>query len=217
MDERGIIILAILVMVGVTIARFLVQDSDGTKLEGLDEIELPVMSQWRTFLVVVGALGVGMSVSFLISSLWPTGSLAILMLLVGSATFVLGGLWTTRRWRRIGLLRYTFERLTLQDRKDQYSVDLCKPYELFECDESMSLSDSNSQIQGVYFLQGSDLWGFSYGLTFGQVPRKNCPGQGQSTMLGPAARVVHERIRSRWLASQPAAHGPPSQGTLTGQ
>ena len=211
MDERGIIVLALLAMIGVVIGRYLFQDSDGTRFEGLDEIELPVMSQLRSFLVVVVFLGVGSAASILITSMWPSG---FLTLLVGPVTFGLLGLWTTRKWRQIGMLRYTFERLTLQDPSGQYSLDLCKPYELFETDESMTLSDSNAQIQGVYFVQGSVAWGFSYALRFGEVPRKNCPGQGNSTLLGKAAGIVHERIRARHLASQSSAS---SEGSSTGR
>jgi hypothetical protein len=110
-------------------------------------------------------------------------------------------LWMTHGWRRVGALRYTAARLTLETKAQPCLLDLDRPFELYE---GSATGPGGSQLQVLSFRQDGIAWGFSYGLPITRKPYVNCDVNGYlSPLLGGEARVIHDRIRSR-LAAPPA-------------
>ena len=168
------------------------------RLAAQEVIVVLVMSEWKSILIVL--LGTAV---FVLGGVfgWPLTTSFVIRV---SVPFVAGCLcvatllWLTRGWRRVGELRYTPNELSLVVDGCSYALDLRQPFELFEWSES---GPGDSTLQKVVLRQGEAAWGFTYPLGVGHKQYDNCPGMGgPRVMLNGEASVIHERLRA-WRPS----------------
>ena len=201
MSDETLVVVGILVGI-VAMIVVLVRYQRGTerRLAAQDETEIPVMSFWLSVATVVVSIAIG-PVTFGIvaafSSQWSRehAGVATLSVLIASGLLIPLCLWGTRRWRRVGELRYTAERLTLHLKDRRCELDLTRPFELFE---GSATGPGDSQLQVLSFRQDGIAWGFSYGLPIGRKPYVNHQANGYlMPLLGGETRVIHDRLRAK--------------------
>ena len=216
MSDETLVVVGILVGIAVMVIALLrYQRGKERRLAARAEIEIPVMSfGWSVATVVVslviGPVTLGFVGGFSPSWLREHAGLATLSVLVASGLLIPLGLWLTRGRRRVGVLRYTAERLTLEMTAARCTLDLARPFELFE---GSAMGPGNSYLQVLTFRQDGVAWGFSYGLPITRKPYVNREVKGYLTrLLGGETRVIRDRVRARaGLASPSPGQGPPSE------
>jgi hypothetical protein len=198
MSDETLVVVGILVGIAVMIvALVLYQRGKERRLAAQADIEIPVMSFWRSVATVVVSIAAGpVTLGMVSASSWfrEHAAAATLSMLVASGLLLPLCLWLTRGWRRAGELRYTAEHLTLDMKGQRCTLDLARPFELFE---GSALGPGDSQLQVLTFRQDGIAWGFSYGLPIGRKPYVNRDVKGYLTpLLGGETRVIHDRVRS---------------------
>jgi hypothetical protein len=200
-SDEAILVVAILSGIAVMIVLLVrYQRGKETRLAALTEIEIPIDSVARSVLIVLPAVCIGpvlVAVFGAMTDPWlRSHALAGTVTSIGlGVAGLFGGLRVSRRFRRVGLLRYTPARLELQVGKEIRHIDLDQPYML---DEGMAWGPGNMPLQVLYVRQGRNVLKLSYGLPLG----RKAHGERQfETYVIPLvdgeARVVHDRLRAR--------------------
>jgi uncharacterized membrane protein len=201
MRDENLVVVGILVGLAamiVVLVRY--QRGKERRLAAQDEIEIPIMSFWWSVATVVLSIVIGPLALGGLSALSPSwfrahAAVATLSMLAASGLLVPLCLWLTHGWRRIGALRYTATRLTLEMKDQRYALDLDRSFELYE---GSSTGPGGSPLQVLSFRQDGVAWGFSYGLPITRKPYVNLDVDGYLTpLLGGEVRVIHDRIRAR--------------------
>jgi hypothetical protein len=169
------------------------------RLAAQTEIEIPIQSVGRTVVIILPAMVLGPVLVAVLGALThpgPQHALAAVFLAVGLGVVgMFGGIALSRRYARIGLLRYTPKRVDLHLRAQQWSVDLGQPYEL---DEALAFGPNHMSLQVLVVRQGGGGLAFSYGLPLG---RKAYGDRSVDQYIEPLvdgeARVIHDRLRTR--------------------
>jgi hypothetical protein len=207
MSDETLVVVGILVgIVAMIVVLVRYQRGKERRLAAQAEIEIPVMSFWWSVATVVVSIAVGPVALGVVSALSPSSfrehaAVATLSMLVASGLLVPLCLCLTHGWRRVGVLRHTATRLTLEMKDQRFALDLDRPFELYE---GSATGPGGSQLQVLSFRQDGIAWGFSYGLPIARKPYVTCDVNGYLTpLLGGEARVIHDRIRSR-LPAPPA-------------
>jgi hypothetical protein len=204
MSDENLVVVGGLVGIAVMILALVgYQRGKERRLAAMADIEIAVMSFWWSVATTVVSLAIGpVTLGFVgtFQSSWMRehAGVAVLSALVASGLLVPLCLWLTRGWRRVGVLRYTAERLTLEMNGGTCTLDLGQPFELFE---GSAMGPGNSQLQVVSFRQDGIAWGFSYGLPITRKPYVNHEVNGYLTpLLNGETRVIHDRVRARAIA-----------------
>jgi len=190
-------IVVLLGLAGMTVAMVAFLRRRERRLAARPEIEIPILSFWRSVLVVVLAISVpplpGIWVVSSIPWLYDRAELAFLFVVAFGGIVIPVVMRWTRSWRRIGVLRATSDRMTLRLHGDEWSIDLARPFELRE---GCATEPGGVRLQVATFRQDGVEWGFSYGLPIGREPYGNRELDGfVLPLLGAEARVIHERVR----------------------
>jgi hypothetical protein len=111
----------------------------------------------------------------------------------------LAGLWIglrySRRFRRVGVLRYTSSALDFEFGNVRRHLHLSQPYEL---EEGLAFGLKNMPLQVVIITQNSECWGFSYGLPMWRKPYGDKTLDEYLTpLLAGETRIIHDRLRQR--------------------
>ncbi len=201
MDGETVVVIGILLGIAIMITVLvLYQRGKERRLAVQTEIEIPVMSLWRSVAVIVAATvvgPVGMALVGAFSSAWlrENAAVVVLSMLVGCGLLIPLGLWLSRGWRRDGVLRHTADELSLEVKDGRHVLDLRQPFELIE---GRATGPGDLPLQVVVFLQGGKRWGFSYGLPIARKPYGDTIMEDYPMpMLGGEVRVIHDRLRAR--------------------
>ncbi|MGA9525975.1 MAG: hypothetical protein WBV82_31235 [Myxococcaceae bacterium] len=191
---------------GMIVGIFAYQNWNEARLARHVRIELPIESMGRSVLVALLSL-VPVPVAMGAIDAWvhpwtrQNAPGAVLIGIGGSDLSLLAGIALTRKFRRIGALEWSQERIELRVGGEVATLDLTRPFALFEAG---AIGPGGVQAQVVVLKQGDRAWGFSYGLRLGRKPYGNAGVDGTiSPFLGGAARVIHDRLRGSSLATLP--------------
>jgi hypothetical protein len=167
------------------------------RLAALPEIEIPIQSVGRAALIIAALSAVGPVLVGVLAALTDQGRQhAVAAVLLGLGIGIAGmfaGMRLSRRFARIGLLRYAPPRLELQLGPERWHVDLDQPCQLAE---ASAFGPSGIRLQVLAVKQGDRLVAFSYGLPIG---RKAYGDHAVDRYIEPLvdgeARVIHDRLR----------------------
>ena len=204
MSDEGILVVAILggiaAMIVVLVAY---RRRKEARIAALTDIEIPIQSTFRSTLIILPSMVVGpvlVGVLGAITDPWGRQhALAATLLAIGLGVVGMFAGWKlSRRYARIGLLRYAPPRLELQVRADHWRVNLDEPYQL---DEAFAFGPANMSLQVLVVRQGDHGVAFSYALPLG---RKFHGDQAVDRYIEPLvdgeARIIHDRLRARAAA-----------------
>jgi hypothetical protein len=199
-DEAILVVVILAGIAGMIVVLVRYQRGKEARLAALTEIEIPIASTLRTVLVVLPSIAVSpvlMAVLGAMTDPWLRHH-ALAATLTGIGVGVVGlfvGLRVSRRFCRIGLLRYTPVSLDLELGDERRHIDLDEPYELAE---GMAWGPANMPLQVLSVRQGDRHWGFSYGLPLGRKPYGDGGFDRYLTpLVNGEARVIHDRLRAR--------------------
>jgi hypothetical protein len=174
------------------------------RLATQDEIVVLLTSEWKGMVILLAWIAVFVLVGAFAPLLLKRGEfghvgvvLSVLLLDLGlcGLGFTLC-MQITRSWRRVGVLRYTPDHLSLTiDSCREWELDLRQQFELFEW--SIVGPAEGQALQAVVVRQDETFGGFTYPLAITHQPFDNSPPvEGPRPMVGPDARVLHERLRA---------------------
>jgi hypothetical protein len=196
-DEAAVVlgILGIIVVMIVVLVRQ--QRRKEARLAALAEIEIPIQSTWRSVLILIPLMVVGPVLGAVFGALTDRGRhLAVAVVLSSLGLGVVGMLAAmrlSRRYARIGLLRYAPPLLELQVGTQRWHVDLDQPFELAE---ASAFGPGNIHLQVLAVRQDERVVAFSYGLPLGRKPYgDHAVDRYVEPLVDGEARVVHDRLR----------------------
>lgn len=106
------------------------------------------------------------------------------------------GMSLSRRYARIGLLRYAPPHLELRLGPERWHVDLDQPCELAE---ASAFGPASVPVQVLAVRQGDHVLAFSYGLPMGRKPYgDHAVDRYIEPFIDAEARVIHDRLRRRF-------------------
>jgi hypothetical protein len=199
-DEAILIVVLLGGIAVMCVALLRYQKHKEARLAARTEIEVPIQSVLRSVLIILPAMVVGPVLMAVVGAKTdPWGrqhALAATLLGIGlGVAGMLAGVRLSRRYARVGVLRYTPTRLELEVAGERRSIDLDEPYELAE---GSAEGPTNMRLQVVYVQQGGTVWGFSYGLPITRKPYGDTAfDRYPAPLVDGEARVIHDRLRER--------------------
>jgi hypothetical protein len=188
-------------ILGITVAMIVVlvrqQRRKEARLAALTEIEIPIQSTWRSVLIILPSLAAGPVLVGVVAAHTDhvrqhavAGTLSAIGLGVAG---MFAAMRLSRRYARIGLLRYAPPLLELQLGSQRWDVDLEQPYELAE---ASAFGPGNVHLQVLAVRQGDRVVAFSYGLPLRRKPYgDHAVDRYVEPLVDAEARVVHDRLR----------------------
>ena len=199
-DETTVVLglLGIIVVTIVTIVRQ--QRRKEARLAALTDIEIPIQSTWRSVLIILPLVAVGPVLGGVVGALTDSArhhAVAVVLSSIGLGVVgMFAAMRLSRRYARIGLLRYAPPVLELQVGTQRWHVDLDQPCQLAE---ASAFGPGNIPLQVLAVRQGERVVAFSYGLPIGRKPYGE---SGVDRYIDPLvdgeARVIHDRLRRRF-------------------
>ena len=199
-DELILVVVILLGMAAMIVALVGYQRGKEARLAALTEIEIPIESMVRSVLVLLPSIVVGPALVGVVTAAtdpWARHH-ALAATVTGIGAGVVGWLvgWrVSRRFRRVGVLRYTSVSLDLELAGERCHIDLTGPYEL---DEAGAMGPANMPLQVLLLRQGDNHCGFSYMLPM----TRNAYGDRSvdrylTPLLNGDAYVIHDRLRQQ--------------------
>ena len=203
-DESILVVVLVLGMAAMIVAIVWYQRGKEARLDSQTEIEIPIDSTLRSLLVFLPSIAAG---PVLVAALsvaidpWPRQH-ALAATLIGIGVGAVGlflGLRASRRFRRIGVLRYTPVSLDLELGPERWRIDLNQPFEL---DEASAPGPAHARLQVLLVSQGNSRWGFSYMLPMTREPYGDRALDRYLTpLLNGETYLIHDRLRARLRSS----------------
>jgi len=198
MNQETILVVALILGIGVliiTLVRY--QRNKEQRLASLAVIEIPIFSTFRTLVVLTGFSLPGLVLLALLMDLWARDHAALAL---GLTIFVAAGgaglgIRFSRRFRRIGLLRFGPQLLELEQGALRQFIDLTVPFTL---EEGGADGPAHMPLQVLVVRQPGREVALSYGLPLGRSPYGDTRyATFPRPLLDGETRVLHDRLRAK--------------------
>jgi hypothetical protein len=198
MNQETILVFAMLIGIGVlvvTLVRY--QRNKEKRLASLAVIEIPIFSTFRTLVVLTVSSLPGLALLALLLDPWARDHAALalgLTVLVGAGGAGLG-IRFSRRFRRVGLLRFSSPLLELEQGAHRQFIDLTVPFTL---EEGGAEGPAHMPLQVLVVRQPGREVALAYGLPLGRSPYGDTRhATFPRPLLDGETRVIHDRLRAK--------------------